>query len=185
MGHSVVASRSTAKRARNKGNTCSNCRQRPAAKGGRCTACYNYHLRTGNERPAELCLKPRREKQPKWCKVCGRLDVQSRGRCSACRQYYNTYGKERPRHLRKTDNEEYCRNCKVPIASLGRRPSGRRRCRKGLCEPCYSYKKRTGTQRPRHLWGTGNLGWCECGYPATTQYDGFNLCSRCATEAVR
>jgi hypothetical protein len=51
--------------------------------------------------------------------------------------------------------------------------------------PCYQYQQKCRRARPRYLWGIGEYGWCLCGCPAVTQHDGFNLCSRCATEAVR
>lgn len=163
---------------RNKGCLCSNCRQSDAVKCGRCVICYNYHRRTGRERPDHMYMKPPRAKQAKWCKNCGRMDVQSHSRCNACRQYYDTYGKERPRHLYKVDNERLCKNCKFPLDALGRRRSGRNRYAKGLCETCHSYKRRTGKARPPHLWGAGIFGWCSCGYPAVALVEDIPVCVR-------
>ena len=179
MGREKATSQPTTKHyVRNKGSLCSNCRRSPAKKMGRCDPCYNYYNRTGIERSAAACQKPPRMKQPKWCKNCGRMDVEAHGRCNACRQYYDTNGKERPRHLYKVDQDRRCRNCKIPLASLGRKPSGQNRYACGQCDPCYRYKQRTGKPRPRHLWGDGPLGFCECGYPAVALVEDIPVCVR-------
>lgn len=162
----------------NKGKMCSNCKQAEATKSGRCTICYNYHNRTGSERPAYMYLKPPRTKQAKWCKNCGRMDLRSHSRCNACHQYFKAHGKERPRHLYKVDQERRCKNCKIPLATLGKKPSGQNRYKCGLCETCYSYKRRTGCHRPHHLWGDGPLGFCECGYPAVALVEDIPVCAR-------
>lgn len=125
-----------------------------------------------------MLTEDRRVKSPRWCKNCGRLDIRSHNRCSACAQYYQTHGRERPRHL--FEDRGQCKNCKIPLVTLGKMPCGKNRYKRGLCNPCYNYKYVMGVPRPRHLWGIGEYGWCACGYPANYQKDGFNLCSRCA-----
>lgn len=179
MGREVTTSQTTTKQyAQNKGSMCSNCKMVEAVKSGRCAICYNYHNRTGRERPAELYLRPHRQKQAKWCKNCGRMDLRSHSRCNACHQYFKTHGKERPRHLYKVDQERRCKNCKFPLAALGKKPSGQNRHKCGLCETCYSYKRRTGKARPRQLWGDGPYGFCECGYPAVALVEDIPVCAR-------
>lgn len=180
MGREATPQQPTAKNPYgwNKGLTCSNCQRAAAKKMGRCDSCYQYYHRTGVERPATAYLRPRRGTQIKWCKNCGRMDVVAHNRCNACDNYYRVHKKERPRHLYKVDHEHRCKNCGIPLAAQGKRRSSRNRFSRGFCETCHSYKRRTGKARPKHLWGDGPFGWCDCGYPAMALVEDIPVCVR-------
>lgn len=156
----------------NKSKTCRNCHCQGTYAKGRCHACWIYHKRTQSERPQRLWnrdLGVYEKDKPHWCRNCTSPSVVARRRCGACNQYYKKHGKERPRHL--WDSEMGCINCGIPLASLPRRSYGiyqRRRQNKGRCQACHSYRRKYGRERPRHLWGVGPHGWCECGWPAVT-----------------
>lgn len=155
---------------------CGNCKVKPIYANKRCYACWKYHKRTSKERPKKLWFKllGRHEKnRPRWCKNCGSTKVVSNRRCNPCRIYLERHKRERPKHLR--DSEHRCKNCSIPLVS---------KARSGYCYPCRKYSYR-GKERPRHLWGIGEFGWCECGKPATVQDKEFGgLCRECSDIGV-
>jgi hypothetical protein len=163
---------------------CRTCGSKAAEGRTVCMACHSYYHRTGKERPARMWNKNLPPMRARWCKVCGSLSVEGRtGKCELCIKYFQRHRRDRPRYL--WDVDATCINCGIPLSSQRKRKNGYRRGGCGLCYPCYQYQQKCRRARPRYLWGIGEYGWCLCGCPAVTQHDGFNLCSRCATEAVR
>lgn len=159
---------------------CSNCQANKVYARGRCYACWKYYNRTNKERPKKLWFKilGRHEKgRPKWCKNCGSPKVVANLRCEPCRTYLRRHGKERPKHL-SSDYEQLCRICTKPLERI---------TKTGYCTQCRKYRNQSGgKERPRHLWGIGEFGWCECGNPATVQSVEFGgLCAICHGEESR
>jgi hypothetical protein len=83
----------------------------------------------------------------KTCSNCGRVSSGKvvRGLCPPCRLFEDRHG--RPRTTadmirRKGDPRPFCTNCKQARVTRHR----------FLCGACYQYQKRTGKQRPSHLW---------------------------------
>lgn len=62
-----------------------------------------------------------------------------------------------------------------------------------MCRACYDYKRRHGADRPAHMWGKGEHGWCDCGQPATRtieikitrNVDVLPVCESCYAEEMR
>lgn len=160
---------------------CQRCSLNPQFRQGLCSTCIGYKKRHGVDRPMELIEKAReRHCAPRWCKVCGNPNLASRGRCGGCATYWETHRRERPQRFWNPDFR--CLTCGIPKRLARKDHTGRLRFYGGRCEPCYSYLYRRGVERPKHLWGIGSKGWCECSNPAEHQIDGFNLCNRCVEE---
>lgn len=122
-------------------------------------------------------LQRRRQKNHQsWCKVCGKLENWRSGFCGACYRYWLDNRRKRPRHL--WDDEVRCKNCGIPLASLGKYDGGSKRQKCGYCEPCYNYQSRYDKPRPRRLWLDGPYGFCECGYPAVALVEDIPVCVR-------
>lgn len=158
---------------------CSNCGEAPRGKGkivrGLCPACRIYEYRHGRPRKPENKIRWRNDPRP-LCRRCKQSRATNRrgGLCNACWQYQNAHGgKQRPSYLWA----EKCNNC-------GRPRDRTTALIKGLCRLCYQYQKKFGRPRPfKELDGLTDLGWCDCGQPAThpNSYRGFvmNLCDDC------
>lgn len=159
---------------------CKNCGRKRVASGGRCASCHGYWVSHNHtERPAKLYdrkLPVDRVGEPAWCEVCGAPSIKSSGKCAACYAYWQENRKKRPRRL--WDPDAPCKNCGIPLRTLGRRKSGFLRRSGDYCAACVAYKRRTGKPRPRELWGIGPLGWCECGYPAVALVEDIPVCVR-------
>lgn len=166
MGREKAKSQPTTKQ-------CTVCSSPHSSERSRCPTCYSYWRKHGTDRPKQLC---ERKAKPAWCEVCGDPNVEAQSKCKACYMYWRRHKKKRPRFLWDTDCR--CKNCKIPLRSLGRWASGTQRWRSGFCEACIQYKDRTGKARPKHLWGDGPLGFCECGYPAVALVEDIPVCVR-------
>lgn len=145
---------------------CSNCGGPRKVGRRRCATCHSYLMRNKQERPERLYRYGiTAVSKPAWCAVCGKGKIRRRCLCAACYDYARRHkGRRRPRWF--WSDEYRCKNCKIPLASFEKRADGRRRQTRGMCLPCYNYTLRSGQPRPRHLWGAGPHGWCECGFPA-------------------
>lgn len=145
----------------------------------RCSPCQHYFAKHNAERPKEWCLRKtyRHAKvKPLTCKVCKDPNLEGNGRCCACNNYYKRHnGEARPRWL--WDKSFGCLTCGIPLASL----HGKERSA-GRCKPCHQYLWKTGKERPRHLWGIGEFGWCRCGRPATVQRSDVGYCRLCVAD---
>lgn len=175
MGREKATSQPTTRQDR----LCKNCGRPAAHKRSRCSGCYKYWKVHHIERPEHLykrVLIGDRGGKPGWCEVCGNTKVHTSGKCITC---YDRWVKGRPRRAKWLWDEDYrCKTCGIPLKSIGHYKNGRRRQVKGYCVACYKYKRRTGQPRPKHLWGDGPLGFCECGYPAVALVEDIPVCVR-------
>jgi hypothetical protein len=157
---------------------CDNCNRSEVYAKNRCNACLRYYNLHGVERPAKLYTKilgRHQKNKPRWCKNCGSPELVANLRCGPCHNYHRRNKKERPRHL--WDPEYTCKTCSVPLASV-------EHSRSGWCDPCYHFVK-LGQERPRHLWGIGRYGWCECGFPAVSFVEDMPVCQRHSEKTDR
>lgn len=158
---------------------CERCGLDPVWALHRCGTCLRYYKKHGIERPYELIEIVRRRRQSaRWCKNCGKPEVRNLLRCAACYKYWRINRKERPQSFWV----EECMTCGFPKQAAPLTKDGCRKFHSGRCSPCYRYYKKYRRERPKELWGAGKFGFCECGYSAEHQVDGFNLCNRCVKD---
>jgi hypothetical protein len=150
-------------------------------RGITCSACNRYRLLHGVPRPATLIQRELAKRNAiKWCEVCGHPDIYALQKCKLCHDYWLAHKKARPRWL--WDKDICCSVCGFPKKALKRGRNGRLAFRKDKCLPCDTYQREQKRPRPAYLWGKGSKGWCDCGYPAEHQIDGFTLCNRCVKD---
>jgi hypothetical protein len=163
---------------------CRNCGAEGHCANGLCSNCYNFLRRTGKMRTeADMHYKVKG-----MCKNCNQSPVFARNLCSTCYEYQRNHGgAARPRRLFAC--RERCKNCDTPLNGN----SDKTRRTKNMCRACYDYKRRHGDERPAHLWGKGEHGWCDCGQPATRtieikitrNVDVLPVCESCYAEEMR
>jgi len=169
------------------------------------TQCINCgESLTKNKKRRGLCMKcasflrihgrMRTNADAKWkpdiiCSNCRAAMADSKGLCKTCYNYQKRKGAPRAKKL--YSRPERCKNCGYPTAPGVR--NGQGRMAKGLCRPCYDYKNRHKKDRPAHMWGKGEHGWCDCGQPATRtieikitrNVDVLPVCESCYAEEMR
>jgi len=181
-------------RSRTKQHVCVNCgaprregRNRRGAHG-LCRPCYQFFWANGRMRTDADKIRSRFQ-SPGICTNCKQSTELFRGLCRACYTYKSLNGKRRPYRLFR----EECSNCKAPFN--GYKPL------KGRCRKCqqYVWDNPQGKERPAHLWGNNEHGWCDCGdgrnpVPAThtvtvavgkRHTETFALCNECYAEHQR
>lgn len=146
---------------------CVDCKEKPVYCMDRCKVCYDYHLRYKGKRKRPAYLRNRHKlncKNP-VCKKPLRLDISPiKGYCKQCYEYFRKRGVERPAVLTRLilpPGYTTCSNpnCERPLA------------RPGFCGGCLSWFNEYGEQRQKKLCSKRvDLGWCECGEVATTEY---------------
>jgi hypothetical protein len=161
---------------------CKQCNLRkPPYRVDTCAACCRYEKRNGHPRTISLIrLDAKRQSKAKWCKNCGNPSLYVGHLCLACYKYQVKHGKNRERW--RWDEDFKCSVCGFPKKAGRRRLDGAVYFTRDKCRTCYDYERRYKKPRPAHLWGAGKHGFCDCGYPAEHQKDGFNLCNRCVKE---
>lgn len=161
---------------------------KPTRRGrGLCSRCSAYLWRHGKHWTPEISKRSKHEPAP-ICECCRERPANNRipkPMCDRCNLYWKRTGKFRPR-WRDADS---CKVCGKP------RQDQPRTFVLGRCLGCYEYWRNHGRkgERPAHLWGKGEHGWCDCGNPAThvvtviikNHTEEFTLCDECYKEHQR
>ena len=123
---------------------------------GYCRMCARYLRLYGKMRPTEI-MRTHMDNQC-TCIRCHQAPAYSKHLCIACYNYQLVHK---------------CRNCERPLDRSSGRAIGRAAtARRGRCRTCAQYYLRTGAERPERLWKVAaDLGWCDCGNPATRRME--------------
>lgn len=153
---------------------------------GKCKPCNEHFRRYGVDRDSEF-VPYRKNGDPfpmcRHCKIRAAKYSPRKRMCSTCAAYMHRHnGKKRPRYY----DAEHCRICSRPRVDVW--------FTHGRCPSCDDYHRRTGNERPEHLWKKRSPhGWCECGKPATHTVtmrvmhhdEHYPLCDGCYAEHQR
>lgn len=169
---------------------CSNCGRdiKPTKRGrGLCQRCNAYMHKHGTNWTPEVSRRSKYEPAP-MCECCKERPAENRTpkpMCDRCILYWRRTGKYRPRWR----DAEKCKVCGKPRQEIPHTFV------MGRCVDCYEHWRRHGRkkERPAHMWGKGEHGWCDCGQPATRtieikitrNVDVLPVCESCYAEEMR
>ncbi len=146
---------------------CIDCKEEPVYCVDRCKTCYDYHLRYKGKRkrPAHLRNRHKLNCKNPACKKPLRIDISpAKGYCKQCYEYFRKRGVDRPAVLARLILPPGYTACSNPNCD---RPL----VRPGFCGGCLGWFDEYRELRPRKLCPERvDLGWCECGEIATTEY---------------
>lgn len=144
---------------------CIDCKVNPVYCMDRCKVCYDYQLYNGRKRPVHLRKKDRLDcKNPNCRKPLRLCKKPVQGYCGKCYEYYRKRGIDRPARFARFQLEPGFKPCKNPNCDKPLK-------RQDRCADCLNWLLRYHRERPAELCPQRvDLGWCECGEIATTEY---------------
>lgn len=127
---------------------CKNCGRIGVKAKGRCSTCYEYRRRNGQDKG-----KVTRGKHH-FCKICGNPNLHAWGRCAPCDTYWRRNDRERPQRLLEMYKERASRPRTIGVCTNCGRKADRNRIE---CHPCRLYRWKYGVARPERLWKAATL----------------------------